>query len=369
MRLLLSGVLARGGALTEGWIELEDGRVTASGAGEPARPPDERCEGILAPGLCDLQVNGAGGKEVMEGGAAVEAIDEVQLAHGVTSYLPTLISPDDETARSVLPELAELAADPSSPVAGVHVEGPFLSPAYAGMHPSERLRVPADGVPAWLEAPPVRMVTLAPELPGALELVSSLRARDIVVSLGHSRADAPIARAAIDAGATAVTHLFNAMAPLDHHAPGIAGVALADSRLRVAVIADGVHVDPLVLGLVQALAGPRTLLVTDATPAAAAGAGRFEMGGVTIESAPEGAARTLDGRLAGSTLTLDEAVRRWAALTGATLAEAIAAASELPAAAIGLPAAPSPGAPADLVQLTAEGGVQRVMRGGRWLAA
>jgi N-acetylglucosamine-6-phosphate deacetylase len=291
----------------------------------------------MTAGLCDLQVNGAAGVEVTDGAAALDAIDAVQLEHGVTRYLPTLVSPDDATADRVLPELAARAADPASPVAGVHLEGPFLSAEHAGMHPRERLRSPADGVPDWIEHPAVRLVTLAPELPGALELVERLSERGIAVSLGHSGATAAQARQAIDAGATLVTHVFNAMAPLHHRAPGLAGVALTDPRVHVGVIADGWHVHPLVLELIRRAAGGRVFLVTDATPAAAAPLGRYRMAGVEIERDDAGTARTLDGRLAGSTLTLDDAARNWSSMTGATAAEAAAAASDVPAAAAGIP--------------------------------
>jgi len=340
--------------------------VAATGRGAPPRATDERVDGILAPGLCDLQVNGAGGHEVTAGSSALDAIDAIQLEHGVTSYLPTLISPDDETADRVLPELTERAADPASPVAGVHLEGPFLSPEHAGVHPLARLRVPDDGVPDWIEHQVVRVVTLAPELPGALELVARLRARGIAVSLGHSGASAQQARAAIEAGATLVTHVFNAMGPLLQRAPGLAGVALVDPRVHVAAIADGRHLDPVVLELVQRAVGTRAILVTDATPAASAPPGRFRMAGVEIERSTDGAARTPDGRLAGSTLTLDQAVCNWSAMTGATLAEAVAAGSEVPAAAAGLPRGFEPGAPADFVFLDDEGRVARVLRGGRY---
>jgi N-acetylglucosamine-6-phosphate deacetylase len=366
--VLLQGPFASDGALEDRWIDIDGELVAASGAGDPPRQPDERCDGVLAPGLFDLQVNGAGGAEATGGSTALDTIDRVQLEHGVTSYMPTLVSPDDETAEHVLPELAERAADPASPVAGAHVEGPFLNPEYAGMHPVERLRSPADGIPGWLESPPVRVVTLAPELLGAADLIRRLTARGIVVSLGHSAADADTARAAFAAGATLVTHLFNTMAPLDHRAPGLAGAALVDRRVAVGVIADGVHLDPLVLELVRETARDRTLLVTDATPAAAAPAGRYEMAGVEIKSDPAGGARTPDGRLAGSTMTLDAAVRGWASMTEASLPEAIRAASEIPAARLGHPSAPNPGAPADLVVLSEGGDVQRVMRRGRWLA-
>jgi N-acetylglucosamine-6-phosphate deacetylase len=367
LSVLLAGLLARGGALETGWVEVEGERIVAVGDGTPPRPPDERHDGIVAAGLCDLQVNGAGGHEMTEGRAALDAIDAIQLEHGVTSYLPTIVSADDATAERSVAELAERAADPSSPVVGVHLEGPFISRNHPGMHPVERLRTPVDGVPAYFSSPAVRLVTLAPELPGALDLIAALRARDVAVSLGHSGAPADIAQRALDAGARFVTHVFNAMTPLHHRAPGLAGVALVDARPSVGVIADGLHVDPLVLELVRRAAGPRVVLISDATPAAAAPPGRYRQAGVEIESTDDGVVRTPEGRLAGSALTLDIAVRNWASMTEASLAEAIAAASEAPAAALGLTPGLRPGRPADIVLFDDACRVQRVMRLGRWL--
>jgi N-acetylglucosamine-6-phosphate deacetylase len=361
MTMLLAADLALHGRLAPGWVETDGARLAGAAHGPPPRAPDERLDGILAPALCDLQVNGAGGHEVTGGAAALDAIDAIPLAHGVTSYLPTLVSPDDATAERALAELQARAADPASPVAGVHIEGPFLSPEHAGVHPLERLRRPSDGIPAWIESPAVRLVTLAPELPGALELIARLHARGIVVGLGHSGADAETTLAAIDAGARLATHVFNAMTPLLHRAPGLAGVALLDERVHVTVIADGIHVDPLALELVRRAAGRRVALITDATPAADAPAGRYAMAGMLVEAAG-GAARTRDGELAGSTLTLDAAVRNWGAMTEATLAEALFAAGEAPRAAAGL------GEAADLVLLDRSGFVRRVLRRGAWVA-
>ncbi len=359
--MLLAGALALRGRIAPGWAETDGGRLVGLGHGRPPRPPGECVDGVLAPALCDLQVNGAGGHEATGGPAALDAIDALLLAHGVTSYLPTLVSPDDETAERVLAEIAERVADPASPVAGAHLEGPFISPEHRGVHPPERLRSPIDGVPAWMEHPAVRVVTLAPELPGALALIARLRTCGMAVALGHSGADAETARAAFDAGARLVTHVFDAMAPLHHRAPGLVGAALLDERVWVPAIADGVHLHPLVLELVRRVAGRRALLVTDATPAADAPAGSYRMAGLEIEAAG-GAARTPDGTLAGSTLTLDLAVRNWAAMTEATLADALYAAGAGPRAAAGL------GAAADLVVLDGDGVVQRVMRRGAWLA-
>jgi N-acetylglucosamine-6-phosphate deacetylase len=364
--MLLAGELALGGRIAPGWIEVDGTRVAGIAHGPVPREPDERVDGVLAPGLCDLQVNGGAGHEVTGAAGSLDAIDALALAHGVTSYLPTLVSPDDRTAERALEALAPRAADPSSPVAGVHLEGPFLSPAHAGVHPLDRLRSPAEGMPSWVEHPAVRLVTLAPELPGAIELIERLAARGIAVALGHSGASAAVARAAVDAGARLVTHVFNAMGPLHHRAPGLAGIALTDDRVGVGVIADGRHVDPVVLELIRRSAGPRSLLVTDATPAAGAPAGSYAMAGVAFARGEDGSARTPDGRLAGSTLVLDEALRTWEAMTGATLAESIFAASEAPAAAASLPSAATAGGPADFVLFDAEARVRRVMSHGRW---
>ena len=351
MSTVLTGTLALDGRLARGWAEI-DGELLANIAhGDPPRAADELLDGVLAPGLFDRQVNGGAGFEVTDGPDALDAIDALQLAHGVTSYLPTLVSPIDGSA---LDALAPRVGDPASPVAGVHLEGPFLSPEHAGMHPLQRLRVPADGVPDWIEHPAVRLVTIAPELPGALELIERLAGRGITVSLGHSGASADVTRVAIDAGARMVTHVFNAMGPLHHRAPGLVGVALADERVRVGVIPDARHVDPLVLELVRRCSGDRVVLVTDATPAAGAQHGSYSMAGVAIGA--DG--RTADGRLAGSVLTLDAAVRGWVGATAATLAQALLAAG----------GTPGPGAPANLVLLDGDGGVLRVMRRGHWLS-
>jgi N-acetylglucosamine-6-phosphate deacetylase len=256
--------------------------------------------------------------------------------------------------------------DPASPIAGAHLEGPFLSPAHAGMHRPELLRSPSDAIPSYYSSPAVKLVTLAPELPGALELIHELRERGVAVALGHSGASAEEARAAVDAGARLITHLFNGMAPLHHRGPGLAGVALSDERLSVSVIADGVHVDPLVLRLVERLAGDRVVLVSDAGPLASSDADSATLGGVTISRAADGASQTADGRLAGSAILLDEAVRRWGDYTGATLAQAIQAASDRPARALGLATGLEPGASADLILLDDRGRLERTMHNGGW---
>ena len=211
------------------------------------------------------------------------------------------------------------------------------------MHRPELLRAPAAGVPRSYDSAAVRLVTLAPELPGALELIARLRGRGVTVALGHSGADAATAIRALDAGATLVTHLFNAMAPLHHRSPGLAGVALTDPRAAPCVIADGVHVDPVVLRLVRRAAGERVILVSDASAAAAAPPGAYGLAGTAVRRGDDGTVRTAGGRLAGSAALLDEMAVTWAAATGAGPLETMAAAAVRPAAAIGLDARHPPG--------------------------
>lgn len=368
MSELLAGPLARGGAIAEGWVEIRGGMIVDLGAGKPPRVPSERHSGLIAPGLVDLQVNGGSGVQVTDGHAALDRLEATLLAHGVTSYLPTVISASDEASSRTVGELEQRVADPASPAVGVHLEGPFLSPGHRGVHRAELLRAPARGLPPAYASAAVRLVTLAPELDGALDLVRVLAARGVAVSLGHSGAAAATAAAAFSAGAALVTHVFNAMAPLRHRDPGLVGAALVHDSAHVAVIADGHHLDPLVLELVRRASGRRVVLISDSSPAAAAPPGRYQLGELAIERTADGIVQTTSGVLAGSAILLDDAVRRWATLTQATLAEAIAAASEAPARAIALQAPFVPGAPADLLLLDDDGAVVRVMRHGAWVA-
>src|SRR5215211_2436632 len=273
---LLSGLVASGGKARQGWLEISGERVVAAGRGAPPRAADLEHDGIVARGLCDLQVNGAVGVEVTAGAAALDRIDAAMLAHGVTSYLPTVVSTDEETAARVVGEIGERMRDSASPVEGAHLEGPFLSHAFRGRHRRQFLRAPGPELPGYYHDPAVRLVTVAPELPGGVELIDALVERKVVVSLGHSGASFDEARRAADAGATAVTHLFNGMPALHHRRPGLVGWALVDERLRFGVIADGFHIDPAVLMLVARVASRRVVLVSDASPAAAAPPGRYE---------------------------------------------------------------------------------------------
>jgi N-acetylglucosamine-6-phosphate deacetylase len=224
---------------------------------------------------------------------------------------------------------------------GLHLEGPFLAPERPGAHPPEDLRVPViprggGEIEAWIDPRWVRLVTLAPELPGALELIAALVERGIRVGLGHSNATYVEAELGIEAGARWTTHLFSAMRELHHREPGIAGAALADSRVRVALIPDGIHVHPALLSLVARLKGPEGVtLISDGMAASGMPPGRYNISSQDV-IVDKTSARLADGRLAGSVILLDDAVRGMVKLAGRTRDEALRMATQTPAQALGL---------------------------------
>ncbi len=332
-RRLGVGAALVGGELVPGDAALDDdGRLDAVGL---APAPGGR---LAVPGLVDLQVNGFDGVDLMRADAdGVRAVGRSLLRSGVTSYLPTLITAapaDTDAALDVLAGAARERPSDGARVLGVHLEGPFLSPARMGTHPVEhRLDPDLALLRSWCERGPVVAVTLAPELPGALELVAELVARGVLVSVGHSDASAAQAGAAFDAGARTVTHLWNAMSPMTSRAPGIPGAALSRPDVVVQLILDGHHLAPEVVRTSWAAARSRVVLVTDATAASARPDGRYELAGVALE-VRDGAVRNAAGRLAGSALTLDAAVRGAVEL-GVPLVEALLAATAVPAALLG----------------------------------
>jgi N-acetylglucosamine-6-phosphate deacetylase len=344
MRLGVEAALV-GDRLVTGDVEIADGRVAGIGLSS------SNGRGIAVPGFVDVQVNGFGGVDFLEtDGDGYRQAGEALLETGVTSYLPTLITAPE---ADLLAALAEVPATPVGPrILGVHLEGPFLAGRRLGTHRADGRRDP-DGalLDRLLAAGPVRMMTLAPELPGALELIDYLVARDVTVSCGHSDATADEATAAFDRGARMVTHLFNAMRPFNHREPGIVGAALVRDDVFVEIILDGIHLAPATAALVWRAAAGRVALITDAVAAASGNGGAYSLGSVEL-LVQDGAVRAPEGMLAGSLLTMIGAVRNLHAL-GASLEDSLNAASAVPARALGLPDVGrlDVGLPADVVVL------------------
>jgi N-acetylglucosamine-6-phosphate deacetylase len=347
-----------GDRLVPGDVEVTDGVLGRCGV-----PGEGR--GIAVPGFIDLQVNGFAGVDFLDAGSAdYEKAGRALLETGVTGYQPTLITAPEEDMVAALAEVPP--PQPGLPrVLGVHLEGPFLSSRRPGAHLPRWLRDPdIELLERLLSAGHVRQMTLAPELPGAVALISMLLERGITVSFGHSDATREQANAGFELGVHTVTHLFNAMRPLTHREPGIAGAAIVRDDVTPQIIVDGIHVDPDIVLLVWRATGGQVALVTDAISAAGLGDGTCKVGSVEIE-VRDGVARRRDGTLAGSTLTMIDAVRNLH-LLGARLEKALAAATTLPASIIGELATGrlAPGLPADIVVLDDNLEIQRVLLGG-----
>ncbi|HYB88969.1 MAG TPA: N-acetylglucosamine-6-phosphate deacetylase [Streptosporangiaceae bacterium] len=347
--------------LEPGYVLIADGRVAEAAGGPPPRDPDLALgSGCLVPGLIDLQVNGFFGVDLAEVDAAGWARVARRLPEtGTTAFLPTLVTAPVGDLAGALRSAAAIASDPpaGARILGVHMEGPFLSPNRAGAHRREWIVPPSPAAVADLLAAGagvLRVVTLAPEVGGGLALVAALVAAGVVVSVGHSDAAAWQVAAAADAGARMVTHLFNAQRPLHHREPGVVGQALADPRLTCGLIADPSHVAAAVCAIAFAAAPGRICLVTDASAAAGMPPGRYRLGREPVEVRPgeDQAPRLADGTLAGSVLRMDRALANVVA-AGVGLAEAVAAATRIPADLIGRPdlGRLTPGAAADLAWL------------------
>lgn len=289
----------------------------------------------VLPGFVDLQVNGAAGVDLATEPTRVGEVAAFLVQCGVTSFMPTVISSSvtaTEAALAAISEWAQHEPHGGARSLGVHLEGPFLNPVRAGAHPVHRLRQPTlEAIDGWRRDTGVAMVTIAPELPHARAVIERLVSTGVVVCAGHSDADAADMRAAIAAGVTGVTHLFNAMSPITARSPGAAGATLADSGLIAGLIVDGLHVDPTMVRLAwRALGSSRIALVTDSISALGLPHGAYRVGETSVIVDASGA-RTPGGVLAGSVLRFDEAVRNLLAFTDCALAEASMAASATPA--------------------------------------
>jgi N-acetylglucosamine-6-phosphate deacetylase len=347
-----------------GDVEVIDGRVAAVGCVPAGR------SGLAVPGLIDLHVHGCGGVDFLHAdGDGWARGARCLLSGGVTAYQPTFVSaPADQLVAAV----AALRTPPGGGprVLGAHLEGPFLAPNRLGAHNPQHRRDPDIGLLERLvSAGPVTEVTLAPELPGALDLVERLVGRGVVVSVGHTDASVPQARAAFAAGARCVTHLCNAMRPLHQRDPGVVGAALTDDAVVIELIVDGYHLADDMVRLIWRVAGDRVALVTDGTAAAGMPDGTHAFGDsvVTVSS---GAVRTPRGALAGSALTMIDAVRNLHRL-GVPLVAAVNAATRVPARLLRHSelGALRPGAAADIAVLRDDMTVRETIVAGRRLHA
>ena len=349
--------------IAQGAVLADAGHIQAVGPAAAVPCPDaaqviDAAGLLLAPGFIDLQINGAFGDDFTSAPTSIWRAAERLPRYGVTSFLPTIIS--SPLSQIAAGQEVVIAGQPAGfrgarPL-GLHVEGPFLNPRKKGAHHPNHLRQPdLNAVADWSPAAGVRLVTLAPELPGALDVIAALSARGVLVSLGHSMATYDQAAAGFDAGARGGTHLFNAMPALGHRDPGLVGALLTDERLTVGFIADGIHTHPAVIKLVwQALGSGRLALVTDAMAALGMPPGRYRLGDdeVMVDAV---SCRLADGALAGSILSPDQALRNLIAAAGCTLAEALPMVTTTPARAIGLGHARgriAEGCIADMVLLT-----------------
>jgi N-acetylglucosamine-6-phosphate deacetylase len=380
----MSGSSGAGGAgeiVVEGRLVLDDRVVPGQVVVREGRITEVESQGAagggpyIAPGFVDVHVHGRGGHDALGPEGALDGMARALLRHGVTSFLPTAVTAPlaelaafAERVRRWMP----VAPDDGAGPLGFNLEGPFINPARKGAQNPAHIRVPADVATADLEplVDGLRITTIAPEIPGALDLIRWLRARGVAASLGHSSATVEEARAGYVAGARTTTHLFNAMTGIDHRAPGLAVAALLVDDAYVELIADGHHVSEAVWPLIlRAKPADRLLLVSDGVALGGTPARSGTLGGLQVVIDGDRCVLVEGGNLAGSVIALDTAVRNLAR-SGVPLPRAVAAATREPLALLGVTDRGSlkPGLRADLVELDDDLRVRRVMRGGRWFA-
>lgn len=350
--------------IPDGAVLVENGRITAVGPASAIPQPEaaqiiHAPEHTLVPGFIDLQFNGAFGHDFARNPETIWEVAAKLPPQGVTSFLPTIVTSPltiVQKGQAVLGQRpsAFMGAEPL----GLHLEGPFLNPQKKGAHNPQHMQLPTlTAVADWSPENHVRLVTLAPERPGALPVIAELAARGIVVSAGHSMATLAEAKAGFDAGIRYGTHLYNAMPPLHHRDPGLIGALLDDGRVTIGLIADGLHVAPLLVKFAWQIAGPRINLVTDAMAALGMPPGDYDLGDFRVTVDEETGAHLPDGTLAGCVVAMDTAVARLIAFTGCTVAEGVTAVTTIPADLLGLghrKGRIAPGYDADLTLLTAD---------------
>lgn len=373
MRLsLLADALTPTGLVSDSSILIADGVIQSVASPGHFIAADRTLDlrgCIASPGWVDLQFNGAFGQDLTDNPDALWEVAARLPKYGVTAFLPTIITAPLEVYEHAIETLRK-GPPPGWQGAlplGWHFEGPFLNPDKKGAHNPRYLLPPSlEAIRTWTAANGVRLVTLAPELPGAQALIRQLCAQGVAVSAGHSLATFDEARAAFDAGITALTHLYNAMPPLAHRNPGLTGAALSDPRITAGLIADGVHCHPSMAALAWQVKGPRGIaLVTDAMAALGMPPGTYRLGDFDV-TVDETTARLPDGTLAGSILALDQALRNMMAFTGDDVTGLLPALSTTPAALIGQPnfGQIRPGAPANLTVVDRQGHVRATIVNG-----
>ena len=332
-------------------LVVEDGRISEVSSRSAKEVPGNAefidfGDAALAPGFIDIHMHGGAALDVMRAlPPELPRLGKFLAIHGVTGYFATTVAaPLDATCAALgrLADAIETGSETSDPVQarplGIHLEGPFLSHKRRGVHPPENLVTPTVEVfeRLWQAARGhVRMLTIAPEIPGAMEVITEAARRKVCVSIGHSDAEMPVAHAAVKAGARHATHTFNAMRPLDHRVPGIIGEVLSNDQLSADIIVDGIHVDPAVVKLfLRAKGRERAVLITDAISATGMPDGRYQLGPIEVD-VKDGKC-TSNGSLAGSVLTMDRAVRNVTQFSNWTLRDAVQAATLNPARAVGL---------------------------------
>ncbi len=362
-------------------VVIEDERIVSAAARAAGTVPKGARQldfpgMVLAPGFIDIHIHGGAGHDVMESDdAAIAAIERHMLRHGVTSYLPTTVTAPFKRTLTALEHLGKrisnLAPSPDRAFPlGIHLEGPFISHAKRGAHPTEHLLKPSINVfdRFWQAASgTIRMMTIAAELPDAQETIRYASGLGVRTSLGHSDANYEETAAAIASGASHATHTFNAMRPLGHRDPGILGAVLTDGRVSADIIADGLHVAPSIVKLFLAAKGPdRALLITDAISATGMPDGKYLLGEIEVEV--KGARCDFQGKLAGSVLTLDQAVRNVMTFAEWSLQETLQLVTLNPARLLGISEQRgmiAAGRMADLVVLTPGGEVVKTIVAGR----
>ena len=372
--MLAAGTLVTGATvLPDGWLVIDDGRVAAVGSGAPPRPADvDLGDQIVVPGFVDLHVHGGGGGAY--DAESAEAGVEFHRAHGTTTTLASLVTASPEHLLSSVARLADLTEQ--GVIAGIHLEGPWLSEHRPGAHQVSELRDPELAeLTAVLAAGrgAVRMITFAPERSGALEAIRVAVDHGVVAAIGHTNATYAITQAGIEAGATVATHLFNAMTPIHHREPGPIIALLEDPRVTVEVILDGIHLHPGIYGHVVAAAGSdRVALVTDAIAAAGLADGDYVLGELKV-TVTDGVSKLADqDTIAGGTATTDRLFGNAVRFNGWARMEALLAAarqtSANPARVLGLTDRTlEPGGTADLVVLDADLKSTAVMQRGNWV--